>query len=366
MTPERIEQIIPATNDNRPGYPMVPKYITIHETANTSPGANSLMHYTFLLNGGGPEGVSFHWCVDDKVARHFVPDNENAWHAGDGFNGVGNRSSLAIETCVNADGDWQSTLRNLAELVAFLCGQHHIPIENVVEHNHWSGKDCPHIMRIPPPYFAVEIANISQIIQGAIQPDNMKINVPGFGEKWIVNEMYKRYSERVDALVVWGLPLTGMYEANNTEVQVFERAIFRHKKGTWPQKFDVLLDLIGHSSASLRGYLDPQGNPVHDAFKHEQGKGQDNSTYKFFTQTGHSVQHGFLAYWEKHGGLDVFGYPISMEFTEMNSDFGQKFTVQYFERARMEWHPGQNPADFDVMLGRLGAEMLERGMAPRG
>jgi len=32
--------------------------------------------------------------------------------------------------------------------------------------------------------------------------------------------------------------------------------------------------------------------------------------------------------------------------------------VQYFERARFEWHPGSAPGRFDVLLGRLGAEEL--------
>ncbi|MCV5434037.1 hypothetical protein OFN37_33535, partial [Escherichia coli] len=39
------EMIVPKGNENiRPGYAMEPKYITIHETANTSKGANALNH----------------------------------------------------------------------------------------------------------------------------------------------------------------------------------------------------------------------------------------------------------------------------------------------------------------------------------
>jgi hypothetical protein len=30
-------------------------------------------------------------------------------------------------------------------------------------------------------------------------------------------------------------------------------------------------------------------------------------------------------------------------------------TVQWFEGARFEWHPGAWPARYDVMLGRIGA-----------
>jgi hypothetical protein len=37
--------------------------------------------------------------------------------------------------------------------------------------------------------------------------------------------------------------------------------------------------------------------------------------------------------------------------------------VQRFERARFEWHP-DNPADFRVLLGRLGATLLNGQTAP--
>ena len=46
----------------------------------------------------------------------------------------------------------------------------------------------------------------------------------------------------------------------------------------------------------------------------------------------------FLAYWQAHGGLAINGYPISDEFTEVLED-GKAYTVQYFERVRMEYHP---------------------------
>ncbi len=70
----------------------------------------------------------------------------------------------------------------------------------------------------------------------------------------------------------------------------------------------------------------------------------------FFQQTGHSVCNGFLRYWQTYGGLAVFGYPVSDEYVDNN------MTMQFFERARFEWHPGSDPARWDVQLGRLGAE----------
>lgn len=81
------------------------------------------------------------------------------------------------------------------------------------------------------------------------------------------------------------------------------------------------------------------------------------ATRTYFPQTGHSLADGFKAYWEQHGGLAVFGYPISEEFTERNPDTGATYTVQYFERNRLEYHPELAGTPYAITLGRLGAEL---------
>ncbi|HEU5015853.1 MAG TPA: hypothetical protein VFT66_25230 [Roseiflexaceae bacterium] len=72
-----------------------------------------------------------------------------------------------------------------------------------------------------------------------------------------------------------------------------------------------------------------------------------------FPETGKCVSGRFLQYWQQNGGLPVFGYPLTNEQQENG------FTVQYFERQRFELHP-ENQAPYDVLLGRLGAEVLQR------
>jgi hypothetical protein len=79
----------------------------------------------------------------------------------------------------------------------------------------------------------------------------------------------------------------------------------------------------------------------------------------FFAPTGHTLCGGFKSYWESHGlvnggSLMLFGYPISEEF-QLTTSSGT-FTTQYFERARLEWHP-ENQAPYDILQGRLGAEI---------
>ena len=47
-----------------------------------------------------------------------------------------------------------------------------------------------------------------------------------------------------------------------------------------------------------------------------------------------------------------FGYPIGDPFVERLED-GKEYEVQYFERARFEYHPENAPPD-DMLLGQFG------------
>jgi hypothetical protein len=76
---------------------------------------------------------------------------------------------------------------------------------------------------------------------------------------------------------------------------------------------------------------------------------------EFFPETGNSICNGFYRYWQANGGLRIFGLPITGEFTENG------MTVQYTQRARFEWHPGSDPAQWDVELGQLGTESRNMG-----
>lgn len=136
------EKYIPESNKtNRPGIEMKPLYITIHETDNTDKGATAKAHANLQYKGNDRQ-ASWHYTVDQDDIYQSIPDNEVAWHAGDD-RGPGNMQSIAIELCVNVDGDFEKTKANAARLVTYLMLKHCIPLENVVQHNHWSGKNCP-------------------------------------------------------------------------------------------------------------------------------------------------------------------------------------------------------------------------------
>ena len=136
----------------RPGYSLKPEYVTIHNTGNGAKGAGALNHGKYLQNAGKGKTVSWHYVVDDGMVVQCIPEDENAWHAGDGAGGIGNRKSLSIEICENPESDLKKATDNAAELTAELMRRYGIPLEHVVQHNHWNGKNCPHLIRAGIPY----------------------------------------------------------------------------------------------------------------------------------------------------------------------------------------------------------------------
>jgi hypothetical protein len=79
----------------------------------------------------------------------------------------------------------------------------------------------------------------------------------------------------------------------------------------------------------------------------------------YFAETGHSLAYAFRRYWESQGGLERFGFPLTEEFRELNPDDGAVYTVQYFERARLEYHPAERGTSYEVQAGLLGRQLTQ-------
>jgi hypothetical protein len=79
---------------------------------------------------------------------------------------------------------------------------------------------------------------------------------------------------------------------------------------------------------------------------------------EYYDETGHNLCGVFLSYWHANGGLPIFGYPITEAFEEVNWDTGEVYLVQYFERERMEHHTALAGTEYEILLGRLGNEVL--------
>ncbi len=71
----------------------------------------------------------------------------------------------------------------------------------------------------------------------------------------------------------------------------------------------------------------------------------------YFPETGHNVIFGFKRYFENRGGVQAFGLPLTEELVEGG------LTVQYFQRARFEYHPELAGTRYEVQLGLLGDQI---------
>lgn len=127
--------------------------VTIHETANKAKGAGAMNHAKYLQGTGANKAASWHYCVDDSMTTRSIPEKEVAWHSG---NSKGNYNTIAIEICVNQDGDFKKAILNAAELTADILKRNNITATNyeeyIFQHNYWSGKDCPTLLRSGKPY----------------------------------------------------------------------------------------------------------------------------------------------------------------------------------------------------------------------
>lgn len=141
-----IDMLIPKSNKRtRPGIKRKPTSITIHETDNTNVRANARAHALLQYNGNSRQ-ASWNYTVDDEPEVYrSIPDDEVTYHAG---TAGGNHNSISIEICVNRDGNFKKAVENAVQLVRYLIKVHpHITINDIYQHNYWSGKNCPRNLR---------------------------------------------------------------------------------------------------------------------------------------------------------------------------------------------------------------------------
>lgn len=122
-------------------FEMDPEYITIHNTAND---ASAMAEISYML--GNNYKTSFHVAVDNERVVTGIPFNRNAYHAGDGRYGDGNRKSIGIEICYSESGGERFDQAEMlcAEYVAYLLKEYGWGIDRVRKHQDWSDKYCPH------------------------------------------------------------------------------------------------------------------------------------------------------------------------------------------------------------------------------
>ena len=122
-------------------YDMNAEFIVVHNTANNASANNEI---AYMLSNNNK--VSYHYAVDDTEIVQGIPENRNAWHAGDGGNGQGNRKGLAIEICYSKSGGerFDKAEENAAEFIANKLKEKGWGIDKVKKHQDFANKYCPH------------------------------------------------------------------------------------------------------------------------------------------------------------------------------------------------------------------------------
>lgn len=181
-------------------------------------------------------------------------------------------------------------------------------------------------------------------------------------------EVWSRYGNEQDNLYVNGLPITARRaeispdDGKTYESQWFERAKFEaHPENKAP--YDVLLGRLGANFVSGRGSIDPATKEVRNKadvpFVGIDKPGDTSATKLWYPETKHTLSGKFLEWFNKYGGLQQFGFPLSEQFQEISATDGKTYTVQYFERNRMELHPEKAGTPYEVELGLLGVQQYQ-------
>lgn len=142
------------------GQPMKPcrkmliKGVTVHNTGDLANVDDDAEQYTRATLNGNMGGVVVHYYVDDRAIWQNLREDEQGWHAADGF-GPGNTTTIAIECIMSGRGDAadRAAEENAARLAAYLLKKYSLGIDRLYTHNHWMGqpdrivpgvrKNCP-------------------------------------------------------------------------------------------------------------------------------------------------------------------------------------------------------------------------------
>ena len=187
---------------------------------------------------------------------------------------------------------------------------------------------------------------LSLLLTGLSAPAVHAADTTVYPTGFSVSPLFQSFFTANGGVAIFGYPLTGEITEGGLTVQYFERSRFEYHPEFAGTANEVLLSRLGLDQTAGRAFPPATGVP-------------DTSQADFFPETDHTLRGGFRAYWYSHNGLRLFGYPLSEELAERNADDGQTYTVQYFERARMEWHAQTG----EVLLSRLGAQAFTHAYA---
>lgn len=176
-----------------------------------------------------------------------------------------------------------------------------------------------------------------------------------------VSGKFLAYWRSNGGLATYGFPITDAQNEVDPETgktfltQWFERNRFELHPENAGTKYEVLLGLLGKDLRREALEVDPDFQRADKI----NNTAQDPNEQAYFDETGHNLRFQFLDYWRDNGGLERFGYPISETNKEVDPETGNVYEMQWFERARFEFH-SINPDPYKVLLGLLGTYILDK------
>jgi len=168
--------------------------------------------------------------------------------------------------------------------------------------------------------------------QGEIPTPEDRVYYPQTGH-YVSGEFLQVYKSVPNPELIYGYPLSRAYlDANKGRlIQYFEKARFEYVPEN-PPELRVQISELGRLM-----YTPGQSLPTPENFP----------ACRNYPETRKRVCYAFLTFFDEHGGVGQFGYPIS------NFEIHEQRIVQYFQRARLEWHP-ELPAGERVQVTDLG------------
>ncbi len=182
---------------------------------------------------------------------------------------------------------------------------------------------------------------------------------------YCISGRLREFWEQNGGLTIFGYPLgpqrQAQIEGRTLTIQEFQR--FRlelHPENLRP--YDVLLGRMG---ADRLAQLGRDWFFAYPATQQQAG-------CRYVPETRHNICGAILALWSNNGleidgragktaaeSTALFGLPLSDLTSERLND-GRTYEVQWFERARIELHP-ENQPPFNILLGLLGTEVRDNG-----
>lgn len=188
--------------------------------------------------------------------------------------------------------------------------------------------------------------------------------VPGIAD--CIDPAFAPYWRSNGALPVFGYPIgpREQYQPPDASAPIVVQWTERNRLELHPQNPPAYRVLLGRMGAERLAQLGR--NPAAELVEEGPQEG-----CLWFAETRHNVCDqapglGFKSYWESNGlqipglgayerSLALFGLPLTAAQPEPSAD-GSLVLTQWFERARLEWHP-DNPDEYKVLLGLLGREV---------